>query len=200
MARKYYLSTSQILDESDWTGEAKELKRQLEALFSPLGDQEVNLALSINQVLSNRVSFKPRRGARQSPLETLELGKGNCFDLTVLAVAAERVFGIPARAVIATDMLMPPNDWRSQPQVEPFHSWLEIFVDGSWHFIGACEPAAKLDESWFVEVLPTASGIYAVSDAGENRHLSFLSHLKFEDVLIPYLWFCQKGVFKNTKI
>ncbi|MCX6267161.1 MAG: hypothetical protein NTW16_07370, partial [Bacteroidetes bacterium] len=31
------------------------------------------------------------------------------------------------------------------------HAWVEVWVDGKWHFIGACEPDADLDLAWFAK-------------------------------------------------
>ncbi|HPS63766.1 MAG TPA: transglutaminase family protein, partial [Bacteroidales bacterium] len=31
------------------------------------------------------------------------------------------------------------------------HAWVEVWVDGKWHFIGACEPDADLDLAWFTK-------------------------------------------------
>ena len=30
------------------------------------------------------------------------------------------------------------------------HAWVEVYVDGEWHFLGACEPEEELDRGWFV--------------------------------------------------
>ncbi|MBP5241902.1 MAG: hypothetical protein J6Z26_08380, partial [Bacteroidales bacterium] len=29
------------------------------------------------------------------------------------------------------------------------HAWVEVWVDGKWYYLGACEPAAKLNMAWF---------------------------------------------------
>ncbi len=47
--------------------------------------------------------------------------------------------GIPARQVYT------PR-WA---HTDDNHAWVEIWVDGQWHFVGACEPEPELDRGWF---------------------------------------------------
>ncbi|MBO4567178.1 MAG: transglutaminase domain-containing protein [Bacteroidales bacterium] len=58
---------------------------------------------------------------------------------SVLSVAALRAAGIPARQVYT------PR-WA---HTDDNHAWVEVWVDGTWHFLGACEPAPTLDNAWF---------------------------------------------------
>ena len=57
----------------------------------------------------------------------------------MLAVAALRAAGIPARQVYT------PR-WA---HTDDNHAWVEVYVDGNWHFMGACEPEPVLDLAWF---------------------------------------------------
>jgi hypothetical protein len=56
-------------------------------------------------------------------------------------VAALRTAGIPARQVYV------PR-WS---HTDDNHAWVEVWVDGEWHFLGACEPEPVLDRGWFTE-------------------------------------------------
>lgn len=56
-----------------------------------------------------------------------------------MTVAALRAAGIPARQVYT------PR-WA---HTDDNHAWVEAWVDGKWHFLGACEPEPVLDMGWF---------------------------------------------------
>ena len=45
------------------------------------------------------------------------------------------IMGIPARQIYT------PR-WA---HCDDNHAWVEVWVDGSWHFLGACEPEETLD-------------------------------------------------------
>lgn len=82
-----------------------------------------------------------------SPFTVLRNAYGRCGEESTLAVAALRSIGIPARQIYA------PR-WA---HCDDNHAWVEIWVDGEWHFLGACEPDAKLDTGWFM--LPASKGM-----------------------------------------
>ena len=66
-------------------------------------------------------------------------GKGRCGEESTFAVTAYRSVGIAARRVYT------PR-WA---HCDDNHAWVEVFVDGEWHFLGACEPEEVLDTGWF---------------------------------------------------
>lgn len=66
-------------------------------------------------------------------------GKGRCGEESTFAVTAYRSVGIAARQVYT------PR-WA---HCDDNHAWVEVFVDGEWHFLGACEPEEVLDTGWF---------------------------------------------------
>ena len=72
-------------------------------------------------------------------MATVRRGVGRCGEESVLTVAALRAAGIPARQVYT------PR-WA---HTDDNHAWVEVWVDGKWHFLGACEPAPTLDNAWF---------------------------------------------------
>ncbi|MEG0578620.1 MAG: transglutaminase-like domain-containing protein, partial [Niameybacter sp.] len=73
------------------------------------------------------------------PLTTLRNAYGRCGEESVLGVAAFRSVGIPARQAYT------PR-WA---HCDDNHAWVEVWTDGEWHFLGACEPEATLDSGWF---------------------------------------------------
>ncbi|WP_028609420.1 transglutaminase domain-containing protein [Paenibacillus harenae] len=74
-----------------------------------------------------------------SPLTMLRSARGRCGEESTLAVAALRSIGIPARQVYT------PR-WA---HCDDNHAWVEAWADGSWHYIGACEPEPRLNQGWF---------------------------------------------------
>ena len=96
-------------------------------------------ALEINHWCHEQATYKPSDARTSSPMATVRRGVGRCGEESVLAVAALRAAGIPARQVYT------PR-WA---HTDDNHAWVEVWVDGAWHFMGACEPAPTLDNAWF---------------------------------------------------
>ena len=96
-------------------------------------------ALEINHWCHEQASYRPSDGRTSAPMATVRRGVGRCGEESVLAVAALRAAGIPARQVYV------PR-WA---HTDDNHAWVEVWVDGKWHFMGACEPAPTLDDAWF---------------------------------------------------
>ncbi|MCF0176449.1 MAG: transglutaminase domain-containing protein [Bacteroidales bacterium] len=96
-------------------------------------------ALEINHWCHEKATYHPSDGRTSSPLATISTGWGRCGEESVLGVAALRAAGIPARQVYT------PR-WA---HTDDNHAWVEVWVDGTWHFLGACEPEPKLDMAWF---------------------------------------------------
>lgn len=96
-------------------------------------------ALEINHWCHERATYVPSDGRTLGPMALIRSGLGRCGEESVLAVAALRAAGIPARQVYT------PR-WA---HTDDNHAWVEVFVDGNWHFMGACEPEPVLDLGWF---------------------------------------------------
>ena len=96
-------------------------------------------ALEINHWLHERVTYRPSDSRTSPPLATLRTSFGRCGEESTLGVAAMRAMGIPARQVYT------PR-WA---HTDDNHAWVEVWTDGRWHFLGACEPEAVLDLAWF---------------------------------------------------
>lgn len=103
------------------------------------GMSMVEAALEVNHWCHERATYKPSDARTSSPLATIRAGYGRCGEESVLAVAALRAAGIPARQVYT------PR-WA---HTDDNHAWVEVYVDGGWHFMGACEPEPVLDLGWF---------------------------------------------------
>ena len=98
-------------------------------------------ALEINHWCHEKVSYVPSDARTSSPLATIRNAEGRCGEESVLTVAAMRTVGIPARQVYT------PR-WA---HTDDNHAWVEVWTDGKWSFLGACEPEAELNMAWFNE-------------------------------------------------
>lgn len=103
------------------------------------GMSMADAALEINHWCHERATYTPSDGRTLGPMSLIRSGLGRCGEESVLAVSALRAAGIPARQVYT------PR-WA---HTDDNHAWVEVFVDGSWHFMGACEPEPVLDMGWF---------------------------------------------------
>ncbi len=96
-------------------------------------------ALEVNHWCHEKVSYRPSDGRTSAPLATMRNSIGRCGEESTFTVSALRAVGIPARQVYC------PR-WA---HTDDNHAWVEVWVDGRWRFMGACEPEAVLDKGWF---------------------------------------------------
>jgi len=95
--------------------------------------------LEINHWCHEKATYTPTDARTRGPIALMATGKGRCGEESTFTVSALRAAGIPARQVYT------PR-WA---HTDDNHAWVEAWVDGKWHFIGACEPEPKLDMGWF---------------------------------------------------
>lgn len=112
-----------------------ELAPRLEGL-SP-----VEAVLEVNRWCCENMTYEPSDDRTESPMTAYRSGLGRCGEESVFAVSALRAAGIPARQVYVPWWV----------HCDDNHAWVEVFVDGDWHFLGACEPEPILDRGWFVD-------------------------------------------------
>ena len=98
-------------------------------------------ALEINHWCHEKVSYQASDIRTSAPMSTILSGRGRCGEESTFTVAALRTIGIPARQVYT------PRWAHSDDN----HAWVEIWVNGSWYYMGACEPEPVLDRGWFTE-------------------------------------------------
>ncbi|MCM3627724.1 transglutaminase domain-containing protein [Paenibacillus glycanilyticus] len=113
-----------------------------------------------------------------SPLSMIRNARGRCGEESTLAVAALRSIGIPARQVYT------PR-WA---HCDDNHAWVEAWADGQWHYIGACEPEARLDQGWFT---PPARRAMLV-----NTRI-FANYSGPEDITLAHEWFTEINLLDN---
>ena len=95
--------------------------------------------LEINHWCHEKANYKGSDSRTSSPLATVKTSWGRCGEESTFLVAALRAMCIPARQVYT------PR-WA---HCDDNHAWVEAYVDGEWHFLGACEPEPVLDLGWF---------------------------------------------------
>lgn len=104
-------------------------------------DDIAGAALEINHWCHEKVSYQPSDSRTSAPMSTILSARGRCGEESTFTVAALRCAGIPARQVYT------PRWAHSDDN----HAWVEVWVDGSWKYMGACEPEPLLDRGWFTE-------------------------------------------------
>lgn len=111
----------------------KELKERVQGLSMR------DAVLEVNHWCHEKVTYTPSDIRTSSPLATVRTAYGRCGEESTFTVAALRAVGIPARQVYTPRWAHTDNN----------HAWVEAWVDGNWHFLGACEPEPVLDLAWF---------------------------------------------------
>jgi len=105
------------------------------------GMNEEQAALEINHWCHEKVAYQPSDSRTSSPMATILSARGRCGEESTFTVSALRTAGIPARQVYT------PR-WA---HTDDNHAWVEVWVNGGWHYMGACEPEPVLDRGWFTE-------------------------------------------------
>lgn len=98
-------------------------------------------ALEINHWCHEKVVYRGTDERTSSPLSTIRKAFGRCGEESTFAVSALRTAGIPARQVYT------PR-WA---HTDDNHAWVEVWINGTWKFLGACEPDPELNMGWFRE-------------------------------------------------
>lgn len=114
------------------------------AYYEELRDRVKDLSmydavLEVNHWCHEKVNYKGSDSRTSSPMATIKTSWGRCGEESTLLVSALRTVCIPARQVYV------PR-WA---HCDDNHAWVEAWVDGQWHFLGACEPEPVLDLGWF---------------------------------------------------
>lgn len=121
-------------------------------MFSELKERVENLsmeeaALEVNHWCHEHVAYRGADARTSAPLATMRTALGRCGEESTFAVAALRSVGIPARQCYT------PR-WA---HCDDNHAWVEVWVydpetkQGTWKFLGACEPDPMLNMGWFAE-------------------------------------------------
>ena len=109
-------------------------------------------ALEVNHWCHEKVVYRPTDARTFSPLATVSTAYGRCGEESVFTLAALRAVAIPARQIYT------PR-WA---HCDDNHAWIEVWVDGEWKYLGACEPEPRLNMAWFT--VPVQRAVYVEAD------------------------------------
>ncbi|MGV8984046.1 transglutaminase domain-containing protein [Clostridium sp.] len=121
-------------------------------------------ALEVNYWCAENATYKSTDERTVSPLAVLKCAYGRCGEESTFTVTALRSVGIPARQIYT------PR-WA---HCDDNHAWVEVWCDGKWHYLGACEPEPVLDKGWFSAAASRAMVIHS---------RVFSDYFKNEDVI-----------------
>lgn len=126
-------------------------------------------ALEVNHWCHEKVAYRPSDGRTSAPLATVKTALGRCGEESTFTVTAMRAVGIPARQCYT------PR-WA---HTDDNHAWVEVWVDGKWYFLGACEPDPELNMGWFA--IPSTRTMMVHSNAfgkyNQNEEVTLATNL-----------------------
>jgi len=96
-------------------------------------------ALEVNHWCHEKVTYKGSDSRTSSPLASVKTAFGRCGEESTFTVAALRSVCIPARQCYTPRWAHGDDN----------HAWVEVWIDGQWYYIGACEPEPDIDIAWF---------------------------------------------------
>lgn len=96
-------------------------------------------AKEVNYWCAREATYRSTDGRTQNPKTMYGTAAGRCGEESTFAVTALRSIGIPARQIYAPL-------WT---HCDDNHAWVELWCDGKWYFLGACEPEEELNRGWF---------------------------------------------------
>lgn len=96
-------------------------------------------AVAVNYWCAGEATYQTTDHRTINPVTMFYSTAGRCGEEAPFAVTALRSLGIPAREVFAP----------SWSHCDDNHAWTEVWCEGTWHFLGSCEPEESLDKGWF---------------------------------------------------
>ncbi|GHT77694.1 transglutaminase [Bacteroidia bacterium] len=96
-------------------------------------------ALEVNHWCHEKVTYRGTDGRTSAPLALIRTSWGRCGEESTFTTTALRAVGIPARQCYTPRWVHTDDN----------HAWVEVWIDGQWHYLGACEPEPELDVAWF---------------------------------------------------
>jgi transglutaminase-like putative cysteine protease len=109
-------------------------------------------ALEVNHCCHEKVTYKGTDARTSAPLALVKTSWGRCGEESTFTAAALRAVGIPARQCYTPRWVHTDDN----------HAWVEVWIDGQWHYLGACEPEPELDVAWFIAPAKRAMMVHTV--------------------------------------
>lgn len=135
-------------------------------------------ALEINHWCHEKVNYRGTDSRTSAPLSTVKKTFGRCGEESTFTVTALRTAGIPARQVYT------PRWAHSDDN----HAWVEVYIDGKWDYLGACEPDVDLNMGWFSEPARRTMLVHT---------RAYGKYFGNEDVLTSTDWFSELNLTSN---
>ena len=107
--------------------------------------------IELNYWCSSKVTYRTTDNRTASPITVYNNTYGRCGEESAFAVSVFRSVGIPARQVYVPL-------WS---HCDDNHAWVEVWCDGKWYFLGACEPEDELNQGWFLNASKRAMMVHA---------------------------------------
>ncbi len=176
-----YRVNNENLDNARWVF-FDELKERLQGLSM------YEAALEVNHWCHEKVAYRPSDGRTSAPLATIKTALGRCGEESTFTVTALRSVGIPARQCYT------PR-WA---HTDDNHAWVEVWVNGKWYFLGACEPDPELNMGWFA--IPSTRTMMVHSNAfgkyNQNEEVTLATNLFSRVNMLPNYTTTQKITIK----
>jgi len=141
-----------------------------EVFFEELKDRVKGMsmekaALEVNHWCHEKVNYRGTDGRTSAPLALIKTSWGRCGEESTFTTTAMRAVGIPARQCYT------PR-WA---HTDDNHAWVEVWIDGKWHYLGACEPEPELDVAWFTgpakRAMMVHTNVFGVYNGKEEKNL-----------------------------
>lgn len=141
-----------------------------EIFFNELKDRVKGMtmeqaALEVNHWCHEKVNYRATDGRTSAPLALVKTSWGRCGEESTFTTMAMRSIGIPARQCYT------PR-WA---HTDDNHAWVEVWIDGKWHYVGACEPEPELDVAWFTgpakRAMMVHTNVFGLYDGKEEKNL-----------------------------
>ncbi len=122
-------------------------------------------ALEVNHWCHEKVTYRATDARTSAPLALMKTSWGRCGEESVFTTTALRAVGIPARQCYTPRWVHTDSN----------HAWVEVWVDGKWHYLGACEPEPELDVAWFdgpvQRAMMTHTTVYGLYNGPEEKNI-----------------------------
>ncbi|MCF0135245.1 MAG: transglutaminase domain-containing protein [Lachnospiraceae bacterium] len=142
------------------TEDIEECRRLFYSLLEPRiqGKDMPGAVLETNYWCQENVTYQMADDRTKSAITAYRSCGGRCGEESTFTVTALRSIGIPSRQVY--------SPW--WPHCDDNHAWVEVYVDGEWKFLGACEAAPKLNTGWFTNASSRSMIVHARTFTGAS--------------------------------
>lgn len=148
----------------------EDLDNAREVFFNELKDRVKGMtmeqaALEVNHWCHEKVNYRSTDGRTSAPLALMRTAWGRCGEESTFTTMAMRAVGIPARQCYT------PR-WA---HTDDNHAWVEVWIDGKWNYLGACEPEPELNVGWFSgpakRAMMVHTNVFGAYDGKEEKNL-----------------------------